>query len=222
MAQTVQRALVPLPGQPRPCSPHPRLCDASRPASTHHASSPLETPELAPPPWPRRVSGAPHSLLFICTLIHPRDFTACGWLPNRYGRFSPHLYWTQISLFNHCLIRSLGSLLGTWPEMKLWSWHFKITLHLSKGTTAHPAQTIRLEVALSPSLLIATLSNLFPFSFQLHSKSGQLPPSQGHQPTPLTYPTYMAVINASLPPCWPSFQLALCVLYSKMYMFFIF
>lgn len=132
MAQTEQRLVpVPLPGQPRPCSPHPRLCDASRAASTHHASSPLETPELAPPPWPRRISGALHSFLFICTLIHPHYFTTRGWLPNRYGRFSPHLYWTQISLFNHCLIRSLGSLLGTWPEMKLRSWHFKITLSIS-------------------------------------------------------------------------------------------
>ena len=64
-------------------------------------------------------------------LIYPHDFTAYGWLPNQYRGFSPHLYWIQISLFNHCLIRSLGSLLGTWPEMKLWLWLFKITFSIS-------------------------------------------------------------------------------------------
>lgn len=143
----------------------------------------------------------------------PHDFTVSGWLPNQYRRLSPHLYWIQISLFNHCLIRSLGSLLGTWPEMKLWSWLFKITFSIS--VKVPPPILFKPYIWKSFSLLLSFsqfVSNFFPFNFQLHPKSGQLPPSQWHQPTPLTHPTDMAAIHASLPPGYHSLHLVLCAI----------
>ena len=86
----------------------------------------------------------------------PHDFTVSGWLPNQYRRLSPHLYWIQISLFNHCLIRSLGSLLRHMARNEVMIMTFQNNfLYLSKGTTTHPIQTIHLEVILSPSVLLS-------------------------------------------------------------------
>lgn len=182
----------------------------------------LETPELAPPPWLRLISGVLHSL-FSLSARSSTPWLYCIWMtPNQYRRLSPHLYWIQISLFNHRLIRSLGSLLGTWPEMKLWSWLSKITFSISVKV---PPRILFKPYIWKSFSLLHSLSQLSVTSSHSTSSYTQNLVNYLHlnDTSPLHWhipPTW----QQSMPVCLPAstlFTLVLNVLYSKTYIFHI-